>query len=126
MEHYILAMNLSDKDDITALIEARIGLTILFVKTQRGENRLCDKLLHAGVPVGALHGGKSQAVRTRTLAHFQDSANAVLVATDVAACGVHVDRMPLVVRVGVPQDHKDYLHRSGRTAGASESNAVLP
>jgi superfamily II DNA/RNA helicase len=125
MEHYILVMNPGDKDDITAQIAARYGKTILFVKTQRGADRLCDKLAHAGVPVGALHGGKSQAVRTRTLALFKDSANAALVATDVAARGIHVDGISLVVHVDVPQDHKDYLHRSGRTARAGESGAVV-
>ena len=125
MEHYILVMNPGDKDDITAQIAARNGKTILFVKTQRGADRLCDKLAHAGVPVGALHGGKSQAVRTRTLALFKESANAALVATDVAARGIHVDGISLVVHVDVPQDHKDYLHRSGRTARAGESGAVV-
>jgi superfamily II DNA/RNA helicase len=125
MDHYILVMNPGDKDDITAQIAARNGKTILFVKTQRGADRLSDKLAHAGVPVGALHGGKSQAVRTRTLALFKDSTNAALVATDVAARGIHVDGISLVVHVDVPQDHKDYLHRSGRTARAGESGAVV-
>lgn len=90
------------------------------MKTQRGATRFYDKLAHAGVSVGALHGGKSQAVRTRTLAMFTDSANADLVATDVAARGIHVDGISLAVRVDVPQNHKDYLHRSGRTARAGE------
>ena len=91
MEHYVLVMNPTDKDDITNQVAARNGKTILFVKTQRGADRLADKLAHAGVPVGALHGGKSQAVRTRTLALFKETANAALVATDVAARGIHVD-----------------------------------
>jgi superfamily II DNA/RNA helicase len=125
MDHYILVMNPGDKDDITNQIAARNGKTILFVKTQRGADRLADKLAHAGVPVGALHGGKSQAVRTRTLALFKDTANSALVATDVAARGIHVDGISLVVHVDVPQDHKDYLHRSGRTARAGESGAVV-
>jgi superfamily II DNA/RNA helicase len=125
MDHYILVMNPGDKDDITNQIAARNGKTILFVKTQRGADRLADKLAHAGVPVGALHGGKSQAVRTRTLALFKETANAALVATDVAARGIHVDGISLVVHVDVPQDHKDYLHRSGRTARAGESGAVV-
>jgi superfamily II DNA/RNA helicase len=118
-------MNPGDKDDITNQIAARNGKTILFVKTQRGADRLADKLAHAGVPVGALHGGKSQAVRTRTLALFKETTNAALVATDVAARGIHVDGISLVVHVDVPQDHKDYLHRSGRTARAGESGAVV-
>ena len=125
MEHYVLVMNPGDKDDITNQIAARNGKTILFVKTQRGADRLADKLAHAGVAVGALHGGKSQAVRTRTLALFKDSANAALVATDVAARGIHVDGISLVVHVDAPTDHKDYLHRAGRTARAGEAGTVV-
>lgn len=125
MEHYLLVMDPSEKDDVTAEIAARNGKTILFVKTQRGADRLADKLAHAGVPVGALHGGKSQAVRTRTLALFKESENAALVATDVAARGIHVDGISLVVHVDPAQDHKDYLHRSGRTARAGESGTVV-
>jgi superfamily II DNA/RNA helicase len=125
MEHYLLVMDPSEKDEVTAEIAARNGKTILFVKTQRGADRLADKLAHAGVPVGALHGGKSQAVRTRTLALFKESENAALVATDVAARGIHVDGISLVVHVDPAQDHKDYLHRSGRTARAGESGTVV-
>ena len=125
MEHYVLVMHPGDKDDITNQIAARNGKTILFVKTQRGADRLADKLAHAGVPVGALHGGKSQAVRTRTLALFKQQENSALVATDVAARGIHVDGISLVVHVDAPTDHKDYLHRSGRTARAGEAGAVV-
>jgi superfamily II DNA/RNA helicase len=102
-------------------IAARNSKTILFDKTQRGGDRLCDKLANAGVAVGALYGGKSQAVRTRTLTMFKDSANAALVATEVAARGIHVDEISLVVHVDAPQDHMDYLRCSGRTARARES-----
>jgi len=125
MEHFVLVMNPGDKDDITNQIAARNGKTIMFVKTQRGADRLADKLAYAGVAVGALHGGKSQAVRTRTLALFKDSANAALVATDVAARGIHVDGISLVVHVDAPTDHKDYLHRAGRTARAGEAGTVV-
>ena len=125
MEHYVLVMNPGDKDDITNQIAARNGKTIMFVKTQRGADRLADKLAHAGVAVGALHGGKTQAVRTRTLALFKESVNAALVATDVAARGIHVDGISLVVHVDAPTDHKDYLHRAGRTARAGEAGTVV-
>jgi superfamily II DNA/RNA helicase len=125
MEHHVLQMHPGDKDDITSQIAARNGKTILFVKTQRGADRLADKLANAGVPVGALHGGKTQAVRTRTLALFKEQDNSALVATDVAARGIHVDGISLVVHVDLPQDHKDYLHRSGRTARAGESGTVV-
>ena len=77
------------------------------------------------MPVGALHGGKSQAVRTRTLKLFKEQENAALVATDVAARGIHVDGISLVVHVDAPTDHKDYLHRSGRTARAGEAGGVV-
>ena len=125
MEHFVLVMNPGDKDDITNQIAARNGKTIMFVKTQRGADRLADKLAHAGVTVGALHGGKTQAVRTRTLALFKESTNAALVATDVAARGIHVDGISLVVHVDPPTDHKDYLHRAGRTARAGEAGTVV-
>jgi len=125
MEHFVLVMNPGDKDDITNQIAARNGKTIMFVKTQRGADRLADKLAHAGVAVGALHGGKTQAVRTRTLALFKESVNAALVATDVAARGIHVDGISLVVHVDAPTDHKDYLHRAGRTARAGEAGTVV-
>ncbi|MBI3429133.1 MAG: hypothetical protein HY050_03560 [Actinobacteria bacterium] len=88
MEHHVLVMHPSDEDEITAQIASRDGRTILFVKTQRGADRLADKLASVGVAVGALHGGKSQAVRTRTLEHFKSNPTATLVATDVAARGL--------------------------------------
>jgi hypothetical protein len=80
MDHYVLVIYPGDKDLITPQIAARNGKTILFVKTQRGTDRLADNLAKAGVPVSALHGGKSQAVRTRTLKLFKEQENAVLVA----------------------------------------------
>ena len=125
MEHFAFICDPSEKEEITAEIAARHGKTILFVKTQRGADRVADKLASVGVPAAALHGGKSQAVRTRTLALFKEQPDAVLVATDVAARGIHVDGISLVVHVDPPQDHKDYLHRSGRTARAGESGKVL-
>jgi superfamily II DNA/RNA helicase len=125
MEHYVLVVHPSDKDEVTNQIAARDGKTILFVKTQRGADRLADRLASVGVSVGALHGGKSQAVRTRTLALFKSLPNAALVATDVAARGIHVDGISLVVHVDAPTDHKDYLHRAGRTARAGEEGTVV-
>ena len=114
MEHHVLIMHPGDKDLITAQITARNGKTFLFAKTQRGADRLADNLAKAGVPVGALQGRKSQAVRTRTLKLFKEQENAAIVVTDVVARGIHVDGISLVVHVGAPTDHKDYLHRSGR------------
>ncbi len=90
-----------------------------------GVDRLVEQLAAVGVRAGALHGGKTQRVRTRTLAEFKEGRMNVLVATDVAARGIHVDGVSLVVHVDPPKDPKDYLHRAGRTARAGESGAVV-
>jgi superfamily II DNA/RNA helicase len=94
MDHHVLVMHPGGKDLITTKITARNGKTILFVKTQRGADRLADNFAKAGIPAGALHGGKSQAVRTRTLKLFKEQENAALVAT--AARGIHVEGISLV------------------------------
>jgi superfamily II DNA/RNA helicase len=90
-----------------------------------GVDRLVEQLAAVGVRAGALHGGKTQRVRTRTLAEFKEGRTNVLVATDVAARGIHVDGISLVVHVDPPKDPKDYLHRAGRTARAGESGGVV-
>jgi superfamily II DNA/RNA helicase len=82
-------------------------------------------MLRSGVPVGVLHGGKSQSQRTRVLKAFKDGRATALVATDVAARGIHVDDVSLVVHVDAPADHKDYLHRAGRTARAGATGTVV-
>jgi superfamily II DNA/RNA helicase len=125
MDHYVFVMKQQDKSSIAHQIASRDGKTIFFVRTQRGADRLTDNLAKVGVVAGALHGGKSQSVRTRTLARFKESGSAVLVATDVAARGIHVDGIDLVVHYDAPADHKDYLHRSGRTARAGEVGRVV-
>jgi len=125
MDHHVLLVHPADKDVVTAQIAARDGRTIFFVRTQAGADRLAGKLAEQGVPVGALHGGKSQAVRTRTLDAFRKGHTGALVATDVAARGIHVDGISLVVHVDSPTDPKDYLHRAGRTARAGESGTVV-
>ncbi|MCX6422190.1 MAG: DEAD/DEAH box helicase [Actinobacteria bacterium] len=125
MDHHVLVMHPEHKDIVTAQIAARDGRTLFFVRTQRGADRLADKLALQGVPVGSLHGGKSQAVRTRTLNDFRSGETLTLVATDVAARGIHVDDISLVVHVDPPADPKDYLHRAGRTARAGESGTVV-
>jgi superfamily II DNA/RNA helicase len=83
MEHHVFVLQPSDKDQVTASIAAREGRTIFFVRTQHGADRLADRLALKGIPVGALHGGKTQAVRTRTLAAFKSGATKVLVAGGV-------------------------------------------
>jgi len=125
MDHHVLLVHPADKDLVTAQIAARDGRTIFFVRTQAGVDRLAGHLALQGVPVGALHGGKSQAVRTRTLDAFRNGVTPALVATDVAARGIHVDGISLVVHVDSPADPKDYLHRAGRTARAGETGTVV-
>jgi superfamily II DNA/RNA helicase len=125
MEHHALLIPPRDKFDILASIANRPGRTIMFVKTQAAVDQLVDQLAAVGVRAGALHGGKTQRVRTRTLAEFREGLVDVLVATNVAARGIHVDGVSLVVHVDPPKDSKDYLHRAGRTARAGESGTVV-
>jgi len=124
MDHHLLLIPPRDKFAVTASIAARKGRTMMFARTQMGVDRLVDQLASVGVRAGALHGGKTQRVRTRTLAEFKEGRMDVLVATDVAARGIHVDGVSLVVHIDPPKDPKDYLHRAGRTARAGESGAV--
>ncbi|MEU4622391.1 DEAD/DEAH box helicase [Actinoplanes sp. NPDC023801] len=125
MEHHMLLIPPPDKFPITSWIANRDGKTIVFARTQMGVDRLVEQLAAVGVRAGALHGGKTQRVRTRTLAEFKEGRTNVLVATDVAARGIHVDGISLVMHVDPPKDPKDYLHRAGRTARAGESGAVV-
>ncbi len=125
MDHHVLLVHPADKDIVTAQIAARDGRTLFFMRTQAGVDRLAGQLAAQGVAVGALHGGKTQAVRTRTLDAFRKGETPALVATDVAARGIHVDGVSLVVHVDSPTDPKDYLHRAGRTARAGESGTVV-
>jgi superfamily II DNA/RNA helicase len=125
MDHHLLLIPPHEKFPITAAIANREGKTIVFARTQLGVDRLVEQLAAVGVRAGALHGGKTQRVRTRTLAEFKEGRANVLVATDVAARGIHVDGISLVVHVDPPKDPKDYLHRAGRTARAGESGAVV-
>ncbi|SDT72779.1 Superfamily II DNA and RNA helicase [Actinoplanes derwentensis] len=125
MEHHMLLIPPADKFPITSWIANREGKTIVFARTQMGVDRLVEQLAAVGVRSGALHGGKTQRVRTRTLAEFKEGRTNVLVATDVAARGIHVDGISLVMHVDPPKDPKDYLHRAGRTARAGESGSVV-
>ncbi|MFD0415127.1 DEAD/DEAH box helicase [Streptomyces sp. NPDC127108] len=125
MTHHILIVKPRDKAPVTAAIAARKGRTIIFVRTQLGADRIAEQLRDAGVKADALHGGMTQGARTRTLADFKDGYVNALVATDVAARGIHVDGIDLVLNVDPAGDHKDYLHRSGRTARAGRSGTVV-
>ncbi|WP_243639545.1 DEAD/DEAH box helicase [Micromonospora sp. MW-13] len=124
MDHHLLLIPPHEKFAVAASIAARSGRTMLFARTQLGVDRLVEQLAAVGVRAGGLHGGKTQSMRTRTLAEFREGRMDVLVATDVAARGIHVDGVSLVLHVDPPKDPKDYLHRAGRTARAGESGAV--
>ncbi|WP_329021513.1 DEAD/DEAH box helicase [Streptomyces sp. NBC_00690] len=125
MEHHVLHVHGADKQRAATEIAAREGRVIMFLDTKHAVNRLTEHLLNSGVRAAALHGGKSQPQRTRTLTQFKTGHVTVLVATNVAARGIHVDNLGLVVNVDPPTDHKDYLHRGGRTARAGESGSVV-
>ncbi|WP_448322310.1 DEAD/DEAH box helicase [Streptomyces sp. CO7] len=125
MEHHVLHVHVADKHAATTEIAARDGRVLMFLDTKHAVDRLTQDLLDSGVRAAALHGGKSQPQRTRTLAQFKSGHVTVLVATNVAARGIHVDGLDLVVNVDPPTDHKDYLHRGGRTARAGESGSVV-
>ncbi|MFF5567913.1 DEAD/DEAH box helicase [Streptomyces sp. NPDC012623] len=125
MTHHVLVVKPKDKAPVTAAIAARKGRTIIFVRTQLGADRIAEQLRESGVKADALHGGMTQGARTRTLADFKDGHVNALVATDVAARGIHVDGIDLVLNVDPAGDHKDYLHRSGRTARAGKSGVVV-
>ncbi|MEU8764731.1 DEAD/DEAH box helicase [Streptomyces sp. NPDC048659] len=126
MEHHVLHVpDETDKKAVTTRIAARDGRVILFIDTKRAADRLAKRLLTAGVPAAALHGGRSQNQRTRTLDQFKNGQVTALVATNVAARGIHIDDLDLVVNVDPPTDHKDYLHRGGRTARAGTSGSVV-
>ncbi|MFJ9926986.1 DEAD/DEAH box helicase [Streptomyces misionensis] len=125
MEHHLLHVRDADKHTAATEIAARDGRVIMFLDTKHAVDGLVKHLLSVGVRAGALHGGKSQPQRNRTLAQFKDGQVTALVATNVAARGIHVEGLDLVVNVDPPGDHKDYLHRGGRTARAGESGTVV-
>ncbi|WP_030689785.1 DEAD/DEAH box helicase [Streptomyces globisporus] len=125
MEHHVLHVHGADKFATATEIAARDGRVIMFLHTKASVDRFTKHLLGSGVRAAALHGGKSQPLRTRALERFRTGEVPVLVATDVAARGIHVDELDLVVNVDPPADSKDYLHRGGRTARAGESGLVV-
>ncbi len=124
MEHFLLMVPPHEKNLITAEIANREGRSVLFARTQMGAERIASQLREAGVMAGALHGGLTQGARTRVLAAFKEGEVPVLVATDVAARGIHVDDVTLVLEIDPPMNSKDYLHRAGRTARAGTKGVV--
>ena len=125
MDHHVLVVDSHVKDDVIAQIASREGRTIFFVRTKHGADRLTEKLKKQGVDAGVLHGGRTQKQRMRVLDAFKIGKKRALIATDVAARGIHVDDVSLVVHVDPPETHKDYLHRAGRTARAGAKGTVV-
>jgi superfamily II DNA/RNA helicase len=124
-EHRVLVLSAEDKVPVAAEIAGRPGRTLFFVRTKHGADRLAQQLSRAGVDAAAIHGDRNQSQRQRALDAFAAGHPRVLVATDVAARGIHVDDVDLVVQFDPPNDHKDYLHRSGRTARAGATGMVI-
>ncbi len=126
MEHHVLLIgDQTQKKQLIVQLASGTGRRLLFMRTKHHARKLAKTLTDAGIPAVDLHGNLSQNARDRNLAEFSTGDVRVLVATDVAARGVHVDDVELVVHVDPPTEHKAYLHRSGRTARAGSSGTVV-
>ena len=125
MEHRFLQVHQMDKVKVAAAICRSQEKSLLFVRTKRGADRLVEHLSKEGVRAAAIHGDLRQANRERALADFSNGKLSVLVATDVAARGLHIEGVDGVIHYDPPEDHKAYLHRSGRTARAGKSGVVV-
>lgn len=125
VDHQIFVVRGEDKVAVAAEIALRPSRTLFFVRTKHGADRLAKQLSRLGAEAAAIHGNLNQNQRLRTLDGFSSGRTRVLVATDVAARGLHVDDVDLVVHFDPPNDHKDYLHRSGRTARAGATGTVV-
>src|SRR6187455_544511 len=126
MTHHVFHVTGADgKRDVVKALASGSGRRILFMRTKHQAKKLAKQLTLDGIPAVDLHGNLSQAARDRNLAEFSTGKARVLVATDVAARGVHVDGIELVIHVDPPAEHKAYLHRSGRTARAGSAGDVV-
>jgi superfamily II DNA/RNA helicase len=125
MDHHVFTLAAQDKVAVAAELAARPARTLFFVRTKHGADRLAKQLTRTGVDALAIHGNLNQNQRQRALDAFAAGHTRVLVATDVAARGIHVDDVDLVVHYDPANDHKGYLHRSGRTARAGATGTVV-
>jgi len=123
--HFFAVRDAAVKKDVVHRLASGMGRRILFTRTKHQARRLARQLTSAGIPAVDLHGNLSQNARERNLAAFTGDGARVLVATDIAARGIHVDDVELVVHVDPPAEHKAYLHRSGRTARAGSGGDVI-
>ncbi len=124
-QHHFWLVQHEDKVRHTADVVEVADRSIVFTRTRRGADRLAKQLTRLGVGAVAMHGGRSQNQRTRALKEFSDGSAQALIATDVAARGIHIDAVASVIHFDPPADHKDYVHRSGRTARAGASGNVV-
>ncbi len=125
MTHHVLHVQAEDRFAVLVDLTAAPGRTVVFTRTKRGAKTLTRRLVAAGVAAVELHGNLAQGARTRNLKAFSDGTVRTLVATDIAARGIHVDDVALVVHADPPVEHKAYLHRSGRTARAGAAGTVV-
>jgi superfamily II DNA/RNA helicase len=125
MTHHVFSVKTADKGAVVSDLASGIGRSVLFTRTKHGAKKLAKQLTAQGIPAVDLHGNLSQNARERNLMAFSDGSVQVLVATDIAARGIHVDDVTLVVHVDPPAEHKAYLHRSGRTARAGAEGSVV-
>jgi len=125
MTHHVLHVTKEGRVPVLAELTAAPGKTIVFTRTKHGAKALARQLNSRGVPAVELHGNLSQNARTRNLSAFGDGSASTMVATDIAARGIHVDDVSLVVHADPPVEHKGYLHRSGRTARAGAEGTVV-
>lgn len=125
MVHHFLQVHQMDRIKVAAVICRSYAKTIIFCRTKRGADRLVEQLSKEGIHAAAIHGDLRQSQREKTLADFMAEKLPVLVATDVAARGLHIDAVDCVMHFDPPEDHKAYLHRSGRTARAGSTGVVV-
>ncbi|MEE8498495.1 MAG: DEAD/DEAH box helicase [Acidimicrobiia bacterium] len=123
--HRFVAVHYMDKAKVAANIIGSVGRTLIFVGTKRNADRVTTQLRDEGVKARAIHGDKRQSERERALADFIDGRLPALVATNVAARGLHIDEVDIVMHYDPPQDYKSFVHRSGRTARAGETGLVV-
>ena len=125
MEHHVLHIQRDDRLPVLVDLTAAPGRTLVFTRTKHGARTLARRLIAAGVPAVDLHGNLSQNARQRNLQAFSDGTATTMVATDIAARGIHVDDIALVIHADPPVEHRAYLHRSGRTARGDASGTVI-
>ena len=125
MVHRVLTVAPADRVSVVAALAGGKNRSLIFTRTRRSAHRLARQLTAAHVPAVELHGDLGQNARERNLASFASGATRVMVATDIAARGIHVDGIDLVIHADPPAEHKAYLHRSGRTARAGAAGVVI-